>query len=71
MTDYKTRLLTESRQLDNRIGDLERFIFAGSCINMNKPERNLLLKQLSIMQELYSILSKRIALLYQEPFAKD
>jgi len=64
MSDFKSRLINEKKELDEKISKLDTFILSGRCLNVDIANRKLMFKQLLIMQEYSNVLKKRLTLIY-------
>jgi hypothetical protein len=63
MSDFKTRLLEEKEQLDEKISKLEPFIGSEPFNGIDVAQQDLLIEQLDVMRNYSTILEKRIELL--------
>lgn len=63
MSDFKSRLLTEKSELDEKIEKLSPFIQDGKFQSIDPRQQKLLLKQLPVMKEYSAILNERISIL--------
>lgn len=63
MSDFKTRLVEEKQQLDEKISKLEPFISSENFPKIDQRQQELLKKQLPVMQQYSGILEERLDLL--------
>lgn len=63
MSDFKSRLLTEKLELDEKLGKLSSFVNDEAIKSIDPKQQELLAKQLPIMQLYSEILNERIQLL--------
>ncbi len=63
MNDFKDRLLTEKRELDERYHKLAVFLDSPQIENVENPEElELLRRQCEVMGEYLTILNRRLAI---------
>lgn len=63
MSDFKSRLLTEKTELDEKIEKLSSFVQGEAIKSIDPRQQELLTKQLPTMQQYSEILNERISLL--------
>lgn len=63
MSDFKSRLLTEKTELDEKIEKLSSFVHGEAIKSIDTRQQELLAKQLPTMQQYSEILYERIGLL--------
>ena len=61
MNDYRSRLITESQELKERLVKLTTFINGKQIHNLNQRDQKLLLKQQAAMREYDDILEGRLS----------
>jgi hypothetical protein len=62
MKDYQQRVVTELNELHEKIGKLDAFLMAEDRPRLNEAARELLIRQLDIMQDYRDVLQERIDL---------
>ncbi len=62
MEDYQQRVIDEKKELDEKLGKLRVFIRSAKFPTLPFIERDLLRKQMFVMEEYSEILGKRIML---------
>lgn len=63
MSDFKSRLLTEKSELDEKIEKLSAFLKSDKITSIDPLQQTLLNKQLPLMQSYSEVLGQRIHLL--------
>lgn len=63
MSDFKERLLTEKKELADKISKLQLFIVSPNFDKIDIGQQDLLNKQLPAMQEYCDIVTERIELI--------
>lgn len=63
MSDFKSRLVTEQSELNEKISKLRSFLGGSNFQSIDPKQQELLKKQLDVMDEYQEILIERIGLL--------
>jgi hypothetical protein len=68
MEPYQERVVLEKKELDEKLAELENFIFGGKWFDVPEAERLRMVKQYGHMSDYSGILGERIAA-FQRPAA--
>jgi hypothetical protein len=61
MQDYQRRVVTERRELSEKMDKLEQFLLGDAYLNLPGAEQNRLVRQVLIMSDYRDVLDERIA----------